>query len=754
MSTLPAIIHASAIGTGVSTRTLGALLGMHPTGEEEAAAQQFPLIKVVARTQIVGDCASTTLEEHYANPHTHPLDVTHTIPLPADGAVIAFSMTAGARSVKGVCKKTAEARADFESAQSRGKTAALVESVRDDIHAIRLTNVPPKTEVIVRMHIVERLRVDDGRFEFRLPTTISEKYVPGAAIGQEGEGTSPDTDHAPDASRLTPPIRLKGGTQLDFEIALAPGATDIASSHALTREDDADGTIRLRPATGATCDRDIVVRSWARGNEAITRAWTDGKRTLVVVDPPARRTPELETAREAVFVLDRSGSMEGGRLEAAKRALTRALNGLSTRDTFNIIAFDTAVERFALEPVPATETELAKARAWLAAIDARGGTESVPALAAACIGRVAAQCVRTVLFLTDGDVANDAEILGLTRRFDPATRLFVVGIGMSPNTALLERLARVGGGTHTSIGEDDDVEAEVSRFEASFAGPIASALGEANARTRSSQGLFAGRAAVFFLDGERTNVAVDSADGRFHSECTVQRTLMPLGALWARDRVKELEDRIIAHPRDRGVLEPEIAALGVEHQLQTRLTSFVAVDEQSQVVGEALVIVQPVDMGERARIRVGNPALSNRRVASSMRRMGALGQAEARSMARLSCPEARLDLQALIRLQALLGRYPTCLPVMSQFTDGDAVQRAALTLTQLLFVSLAIIGQPGGKKRRHIVTLRALLKAHAHLAGVAEFMAALDRADSALMESIALTITGHNSVEEFVRANC
>ena len=64
----------------------------------------------------------------------------------------------------GVCKKKEEARADFESARERGKTAAIIESVRDDIHTISLANVPAQSDIVVRMTIVERLRVDDGRF--------------------------------------------------------------------------------------------------------------------------------------------------------------------------------------------------------------------------------------------------------------------------------------------------------------------------------------------------------------------------------------------------------------------------------------------------------------------------------------------------------------------------------------------------------------------------------------------------------------
>jgi hypothetical protein len=203
--------------------------------------------------------------------------------------------------------------------------------------------------------------------------------------------------------------------------------------------------------------------------------------------------------------------------------------------------------------------------------------------------------VRTVLFLTDGDVANDGEILALTRRFDPATRLFTVGIGMAPSAGVLTRLARLGGGTALFVNDSQDIEAEIRRFESTFVGPMACGLGVQGARRHSGRDLFAGRAATFFIEGSPRTVDIASVDGRFHGAATVARAPIALGALWARDRVAELEDRLVTDPSQQGLIDPEIAELGVRHQIQTRLTSFVAIDEGSEVHGEPLRIVQPTD---------------------------------------------------------------------------------------------------------------------------------------------------------------
>jgi Ca-activated chloride channel family protein len=612
---IPATIPGTAPGGDESEheprRHLGELLGI-PRGKGRSAVRNgeaephvFPLAKVVVRASIVADCAVTELEEHYTNTLAKAMDVTHTIPLPPDGAVTAFEIVSGSRVAKGVCKKAEEARSDFESAKKRGKTAAIIESVRDDVHTISLANVPAKSDIVVRMRIVERLRVDDGRFEYRFPTAISPKFVPGEAEGHAGEGTSPDTDRAPDASRLTPPIRLGGGTALELELTVAAGATDLAASLPLVRSSGADGAIVLRPDAAATCSGDIVLRAWSRTAEPVVRAYTDGEHTLVVVDPPAMRRPELECPREAVFVIDRSGSMDGERLVAAKRALRTALEGLSEHDTFEIIAFDNSFDTFDAEPVAATRANIERAMRWLDAVHAQGGTEALPALERACVGqigkgRIAKGRVRTVLFLTDGDVANDGELFALSRRFDPAMRLYTVGIGMAPSAGLLSRLARLGGGTALFVDDSQDIEREIRRFESTFVGPMACGLGLAGARRHSGRDLFAGRSATFFIEGSPSTVEVTSVDGRFSGTASVSRAPIALGALWARDRVTELEDRLIADPSQKGLIDPEIAELGVRHQIQTRLTSFVAVDEESQVHGEPLAIVQPTDAPEDA----------------------------------------------------------------------------------------------------------------------------------------------------------
>ncbi len=595
MSTQLCELVSATLAPSNSGKTLGELLGLPTKGKtRESVPAVFPLQRVVVNTRIVGDCAHTTLVEHYSNPHARPMDVTHTIPLPFGAAVIAFELTSGTRVAKGLCKRMAEAKSDFASALARGKTAAMVESVRDDVHTISLGNVPAKSNITVRMELVEKLTTRDGTLEYRFPTAISPKFVPGTPIGHTGEGTSPDTDQAPDASFLSPPIRLEGGTSLQFSLVCEGAHCNIKSNAALLvkRQDD-QTTASLAPE--ATCSRDVVLRFDSRESKTALRAYTDGERTLVVVHPPSEAQPSLEQPLIASFVLDRSGSMSGERIDAAKRAIASALKALRETDSFELIAFDDEAECFSEKACVASPKNVKKALGWLAKIDARGGTVALPALVKSCTTAVPTSVARTVLFVTDGDVGNDQELLEVTRHFDPATRLFVLGIGLAPSNAMLSRLARLGGGSYLALEDGDDIEAEMTRFRLECNGPMAMNLREVGATKTAHCDLFAGRSSSFFIEASRASVSIEGSDGAFVGKCTVVRTTLDLGSIWARGIIERLEDRIISEPESRDELEEHIAQLGVKHRLLTRFTSFVAVDEQSNVHGEPIAIAQPTD---------------------------------------------------------------------------------------------------------------------------------------------------------------
>ena len=431
----------------------------------------LPLRSVKVRASICGPFCRTVIEQRFRNDMDAPMEATHIFPLPPDGAVVEMELRAGEVVVRAECRQREAAEQAFNEARRAGHRAALLSAERADVHTLKVANLPPKTDVIVRIVIVEQLEAADGRMRWRFPTVIAPRYMPGQGQGHSGTGVAADTEFVPDASRISPPLRLAGGVPLDLEVEIEGPVRSLESAlHALRL--DLGTTVRVAPSAKATLNKDFILSfSTAEDAQTVARAWTDGQHTALLFEGPAVATlPSVP--RDAVFVVDISGSMDGGKMEAAKRALIAALHGLMPGDRFRLIAFDDRLEHFRADFCTYDDTSLKAADAWIGRLYARGGTEMLPALTAALDGTTPAGRMRTVLFITDGQAGDESRLAAAVANRRQAGRLFTLGIDTAVNAALLQQLARLGGGTCELCAPTDDIESVVVRLEARFGSPL------------------------------------------------------------------------------------------------------------------------------------------------------------------------------------------------------------------------------------------------------------------------------------------
>ena len=173
-----------------------------------------------------------------------------------------------------------------------------------------------------------------------------------------------------------------------------------------------------------------------------------------------------------VFIIDTSGSMEGTSIKQAKEALQMALDRLSPGDRFNVIEFNSVTRAVFGAPMPVDTATLAKAKSFVTALRARGGTEMKPALKAALTQDVAPGFVRQVVFLTDGAVGNEGELIHLIRERLSDRRLFTIGIGSAPNSFFLTKAAQYGRGTFTFIGDVREVAEKMGALFTKLESPV------------------------------------------------------------------------------------------------------------------------------------------------------------------------------------------------------------------------------------------------------------------------------------------
>lgn len=732
---LGAMRHEASEGRG-----LGALVAL-ARGEEQA----FPLRELRVRARIAGPLCVTEIEQRFANPLTRPLEALYLFPVPARATVTELGLRVGDRELKAECRERATAEQAFAAARQAGHRAGLLLRERRDLHALRVTNLPPGSEVTVRMVLLEELMLADGHWEWRFPTVIAPRFLPGTPWGQTGSGVLPDTDRVPDGSRLQPPLRLAGGARLDLEVELVGPVRALASAmHALAVELPGEpGTgLRVAPAAGATLDRDFVLRwSLAEPGAAALRAWTDGRHSLALIEPPAAGE-ERPIPRDAVFVLDRSGSMAGAKMAAAREAISAALHGLLPGDRFRLLAFDHHLEDFAEGFVDYTQAALEAADRWLEALEARGGTEMLPAIQTALAGETTEGRLRTVLFVTDGQVWNDAELLAAVGHRRGQARFFTLGIDTAVNGALLERLARVGGGSCELLTPSDDIEAAVARFEARFGSPLVDAIvieGGVPADDLPPT-LFAGRPVVALLEGapERLRVSGRAADGAgFAADAEPQRVDWDLGRAWARRRIAALEDLQALRPQDAEGLRGEILRLALASGLSSSATAWVVVDRSLSVDGNPVERVQPVELpagwdeGFRAPLQpppaFGEPGLRSALAIDSaaqdslaMRFFArADGSSQRASKRAGSASRPRIEAPIADASRVAPDREPVGDPLVAlarrQRADGSfgTASEGDLGLTAAALVVLIL----AGNLRRRGLRRRSLAKAAAWLAG-------------------------------------
>ena len=79
---------------------------------------------------------------------------------------------------------------------------------------------------------------------------------------------------------------------------------------------------------------------------------------LLLASPKVKAKKGTVIPKTVVFVVDKSGSMSGQKIDQAKASLKYMINKLGEKDTFNILAYSTEVEPFRDEPVSYTHLTL------------------------------------------------------------------------------------------------------------------------------------------------------------------------------------------------------------------------------------------------------------------------------------------------------------------------------------------------------------------------------------------------------------
>ena len=593
----------------------------------------LPMKSLDVQARIDGLIVRVSLTQRFVNPHAEALEATYIFPLPDRAAVTRFRLEVAGRVIEGDLKERAAARQEYERAIQAGHRAAIAEEERPGVFTMRVGNLPPGEEATVRLTLTGPLPFSDGEATFRFPLVVAPRYIPGIPLPGPavGDGVAQDTDAVPDASRISPPVLLPGfpnPVRLDFSVEIPLSSlnpSDFRSSlHTLVESEDND-TKLFRVQSGERLNRDFILRFRIGQERTVTslslqpdREGKEGTFLLTLV-PPAR-SAKRSMGRDVVFVLDRSGSMAGWKMVAARRALARMVDTLGERDRFTVYAFDDRIETppefDGRRLMPATDRLRFRAVEFLAKIDARNGTEMAEPLDLAVNelsleGKPRGE--RILVLVTDGQVGNEDQILKHLGQRVKGMRIFTLGIDRAVNEAFLRRLADLGGGRSEIVESEDRLDEAMDLIHRHIGEPMLTGVRLESAGLKFVRdSVVPGRLPDLFpgspllisgryrgeADGAIALQARDAAGEMWSAEIRGRRVDNPaLTTVWSRGRLREMEDRFAIGGCNRAALEREIVAISLRFGVLCRFTAFVAVD-RSEVVnpgGQVHGIVQPVE---------------------------------------------------------------------------------------------------------------------------------------------------------------
>jgi Ca-activated chloride channel homolog len=181
-----------------------------------------------------------------------------------------------------------------------------------------------------------------------------------------------------------------------------------------------------------------------------------------------------------VIVIDRSGSMSGSKIQEARDAASFMVSNMNFGDKFNVIAFDNSNVSWNAVLQPFNAGTMNSALAWIAQINANGGTNINGALLEGISNYgtpVSANTARTLVFLTDGqdNFLTDQQILSnvLAARLAtaPDLQLFTFGVGAGYNEQLLNQLAVQNNGVASFI-ENANFSQVMNQFYLQIQNPV------------------------------------------------------------------------------------------------------------------------------------------------------------------------------------------------------------------------------------------------------------------------------------------
>ncbi len=580
---------------------------------DSKAVEQFPLKSTKANVKIVGPIADVTVTQTYKNDGLKPIEAIYVFPGSTKAAIYGMTISYGENILVAEIEEKNKAKQIYETAKAAGKQTALLEQKRSNVFQMNVANILPGQQVKVVLSYTEFINPENKEYEFVYPTVVGPRFVDPSA-------KSDDTD----SFTSNPYLKSGKDTPYTFDITtqihMAIPIQDIhCPSHTAqaTFYDEKHASVELTEKKNAG-NRDYILKYRLSGNQVQSGTMVfegeDENYFLTMIEPPAKiKTSEIPP-REYIFIVDISGSMGGFPLDISKTLMRDLLSHLRPYDMFNIMLFAGASQVLAPVSIEATESNINEAINLIDNQRGGGSTMLLPALERALkMGDCGRHMSKSIIVVTDGYVHIEEEAFRLVDQNLGNANLFAFGIGSSVNRQLIEGLAFMGGGEPFVITEPKHASSHADKFRRYIQSPLLTGI---DIR-------FKGMKTYDLIHSSIPDVMADrpicvfgkykgnpdakiiltgyTGNGEYRKEMDfedfyVNENTSSLRYLWAREKIKQLT--FLNYSKKSKKRVKEITSLGLDYNLLTDYTSFVAVDQAPVLKNglETKKVKQPLPM--------------------------------------------------------------------------------------------------------------------------------------------------------------
>jgi Ca-activated chloride channel family protein len=418
-----------------------------------AAPQRVQVTEVQVGVVILEQVATTTMDVSLYNPSRRRLEAQLLVPVPEGAILKGFDFQGSAKEPTAKLLPKGEAKRTYHAIVSRVRDPALLEFIGMNLIQSSVFPVEARGRQKVRITYEHLLSADGNRVDYVLPRSESLDFaVPWTIAVQVRSKRRISTVYSPSHDIQT--VR-KGDRRVSARLDV--------------KDRSKPGPFRL----SYLLEKGGVTASLF----AYPDPKVGGGYFLLLAGAPAAPEKAPSIKREVTVVMDRSGSMNGEKLEQVRKAALQVLSGLDEGEAFNLITYNEAVDAVSSRPVIKTRESIRKARAWLEGMQSRGGTNIHDALVEALRLEPTKDSLPIVLFLTDGlptiGQTSERTIRELVIKGNKfKKRVFTFGVGVDVNTALLEKIASETRAFATFVLPGEDVEVKVSKVFNSLKGPV------------------------------------------------------------------------------------------------------------------------------------------------------------------------------------------------------------------------------------------------------------------------------------------